>query len=65
MYKYENRPDNGTMPPLLTVKEAAAIARVTEKHIRHLFSEGAFKARKVGGVWRVNTESFMAYVGLD
>ncbi len=65
MYKYENRPDNGTMPPLLTAQEAAAIARVTPAHVRNLCQEGRIRARKVGTAWRINAAEFMAYLGLN
>ena len=51
-------------PKLLTVKQAAELAQVSTKHIRDLCHEGAFKASKVGELWRVNTDSFLRYLGL-
>ena len=52
-------------PKLLTVKQAAELAQVSDKHIRDLCAEGAFKAVKVGELWRINTESYFRYLGLS
>lgn len=52
------------LPPVLTVEEAAQIARCCPKHIRDLLREGAFKGAKLGTVWRINTASFLEYLGL-
>ena len=52
-------------PPLLTAKQAAELAQVSDKHIRDLCAEGAFKAVKVGELWRINTESYLTYLGLE
>ncbi len=50
---------------LLTVREACAIARVSDHHIRDLCARGEIKAVKIGNLWRINRASFMAYMGLD
>ena len=56
--------DVGKLPAVTTPKECAAIARVTETHIRDLCREGKIKARKVGALWRINTAEFLRYIGI-
>lgn len=63
MYKSDYE-DLAELPPLITVNEAAGIARVCPKFMRDLLRDGKIKGTKMGTVWRVNTASLLAYCGL-
>lgn len=52
------------LPPLITSKEAAQLARCTESCITKLCRSGKVKAVLLGRHWRINTADFMAYLGI-
>lgn len=51
-----------TMPPMMSVAQCARQANVSESTIRRMCSEGDFRARKVRRTWRVDRDSFLAYL---
>lgn len=50
---------------LMTPREAAEIAGVSERHIRKLCERGELRAVKLGKAWRVNRAAFLALCGID
>lgn len=57
--------DYTQLPPLITTKEAAEIARCSVNHITALCRGGKVKATMIGGSrWRINTADFLAYLGI-
>lgn len=52
------------LPPLITSKEAAQLARCSENHVTQLCRSGKVKAVRLGRHWRINTAEFMAYLGI-
>jgi excisionase family DNA binding protein len=41
------------MPPLLTIKEVAAVLEMPERKVFELINEGEFVAIKIGGITRI------------
>ena len=56
--------EDGRLVPLLTADEAAAIGRVTGKHVRALVRDGKVTGGHVGASVRVNTRDWLRYCGL-
>ena len=56
--------DRDTLPDLLKVDEAAAIARCTGRYISMLCQTGAIQAVKLGKGWRISKNSFFDYLGI-
>lgn len=50
---------------LMTPREAAELAGVSERHIRKLCERGELRAVKLGRAWRVNRAAFLALCGID
>jgi excisionase family DNA binding protein len=46
-------PLEGIMPPLLTIKEVAAVLEMPERKVFELINEGEFVAIKIGGITRI------------
>ena len=53
------------LPPVLSVSEAARLARLTPKAVRDLLREGKVRGSKLGGVWRVPTGAWLDMLGID
>ncbi|MEE8717008.1 MAG: helix-turn-helix domain-containing protein [Coriobacteriales bacterium] len=51
--------------PVLTTREAASIANVSEKSIRNWCESGEIQAARLGKVWRVNRREFLKKLGID
>lgn len=57
--------DYTQLPPLITTKEAAEIARCSVNHITALCRGGKVKATRLGARdWRISTADFLAYLGI-
>ena len=48
-------------PKLLTPSEAAAILRVTRRTIYTWLRTGKLKAKRVGGIWRIDERNVTRY----
>ncbi len=52
------------MPIMLEVKEAAALANCSGKHIRELLRSGKLEGARLGNTWRVNRDALLKRLGL-
>ena len=50
---------------ILSIKEVAETAKLTEQHVRQLLREGKIKGTKVGKEWRVSKEALNRYLGIE
>ena len=50
---------------ILSIKEVAETAKLTEQHVRQLLREGKIKGTKVGKEWRVSKEDLNRYLGIE
>lgn len=57
--------DYDTLPDLLKVEEAAAIARCTGRYISALCQRGDLQAVKLGKGWRISKNDFFNYLGIS
>lgn len=50
---------------MLSIKEVAETAKLTEQHVRQLLREGKIKGTKAGKEWRVAKEDLNRYLGIQ
>lgn len=53
-----------TLPLLMTVKQAAEVTGVSQKHIRDQFNAGTIKGCRIGQAIRINRDQFLSQCGL-
>lgn len=49
---------------MLSIKEAAAKANLSEAHVRQLLREGKITGMKVGKEWRITREALDSFLGI-
>lgn len=57
--------DPRTLPLLLTVRQAAELLNVSEKHVTVLCRKGEIKAVRVGSAWRIGRDALLAQYGIS
>ena len=55
-------PEN--LPVMLEVKDAAALANCSGKHIREMLRAGKLEGVRLGNTWRVNRDALLKRLGL-
>ena len=56
--------ENGTLPALLSAKQAAGIMGVSERTVTRMCEQGKLKAVKVMSLWRINRDALLEFAGL-
>jgi excisionase family DNA binding protein len=57
--------DPRTLPLLLTVRQAAELLNVSEKHVTVLCRRGEIKAARVGSTWRIGRDALLTQYGIS
>lgn len=52
------------LPPLITAKEAAELARCSVNHVTAMCRAGKVKATRCGTHWRINRDAWLDYLGI-
>lgn len=58
MHEQERRQEN--LPQLMSVRQAAGVLGVSQRHVARLCERGEIKAVKIGRLWRVNRDALAA-----
>ncbi|MEE1159355.1 MAG: excisionase family DNA-binding protein [Atopobiaceae bacterium] len=48
-----------TLPPMLTIRQAAGTGAASDRMLRKMCAEGEIKATKVGNEWRIMRDPFL------
>lgn len=56
---------DGTLPALLSSKEAAGVLGVSERTVTRMCEQGKLKAVKVMSLWRINRDALLDFAGLE
>lgn len=54
-----------TLPPLLSRRQAAKVAGVSENTISRMCERGELTYCRFGNRWRINRDALLAYAGLE
>lgn len=57
--------DPRLLPLLLSVRQAAELLNVSEKHIRDLCRDGTIRSVRVGSSWRIGRDALLEQFGIE
>lgn len=60
----DNCRDAQTLPAMLTVKESAKFARVSERVVRDAVLSGELKSAKMGRIYRIPKVNLLSWTGI-
>lgn len=61
---YASTSDPRLLPLLLSVRQAAELLNVSEKHVRDLCRDGTIRSVRVGSSWRIGRDALLEQFGI-